>query len=150
MSPALHPVSVFTEIDTREDGNIHKAISCKFLSNNICTVVEEWHHDYFCLGYFFSSTHFELVTLKAQKVWRQCVLVFAHDRYSHAGSCTAFLLSTDCKLLVLFQCHLIPCDSCLRQNVVIEFSDLYTSSPLSSIFDNGASISPCCTIPIQF
>ena len=28
-------------IDIREHANIHKAISCKYLSNSICTVVEE-------------------------------------------------------------------------------------------------------------
>ena len=32
----------FVKTDTREDANIHKAIACKYLSNNICTVVEEW------------------------------------------------------------------------------------------------------------
>ena len=74
----------FKRIDTREDANIHKVIACKYLSDNICTVVGEWHHGCLCLGYFFSSTHFDLVTLMAQKVWRLWVLVFAHDRYSHA------------------------------------------------------------------
>ena len=63
------------KIDTWEDANTHKAIACKHLSNNICTVVEEWHHVTFCLGYFFSSTHFDLVSLMAQKVWRHCGLL---------------------------------------------------------------------------
>ena len=45
-------------------------------SNSICTDVEEWHHGYFCLGYFFSSTHFDLGTRMAQKVWRHGGLVF--------------------------------------------------------------------------
>ena len=57
------------------------------------TVVEEWQPLVtFCLGYFSSSTHFDLVIRLAQKVWRHCVLVFAHDRYSHAGNCTGLLL----------------------------------------------------------
>ena len=64
-----------------------KAISCKYLSKNICTVVGEWHHGYFCLGYFSSSTHFDLVTLIAQKVWRLWVLVFVHDLGSRDGNC---------------------------------------------------------------
>ena len=44
--------------------------------------------------------------------------------------------------------------SVLRPSFVIEVSDPYSSLPLSSIFDNCASISsdesPCRTIPIQF
>ena len=37
--------------------------------------VGEWHHGYFCLGYFFSSTHFDLVIRLAQKVRRHCGLL---------------------------------------------------------------------------
>ena len=66
------------DADIREDANIHKAISCKYLSNDICTVVEEWHHGYFCLGYFFSSTPFDLVSLMAQKVWWLAMSVGDH------------------------------------------------------------------------
>ena len=77
--PLCNPF-LFCRIDAREDANTHKAIACKHLSNNICTVVVEWHQGY------FSSTHFELVTLMAQKVWRLWVLVSAHDRHSHAGN----------------------------------------------------------------
>ena len=33
----------FCSIDTRADANIHKTFTCKYLSNNICTVVEEWN-----------------------------------------------------------------------------------------------------------
>ena len=68
-------------IDIRAAANIHKTRSraCTF-SNNICTVVEEWTHGYFCQGYFSSSTHFNLVL--ARKVCRQCVLVFAHDLWA--------------------------------------------------------------------
>ena len=47
----------FYRIGTRSDANIHKAFACRYLSNNICTVVEEWTHGHFCLGYFSSSTH---------------------------------------------------------------------------------------------
>ena len=64
----------FYRIDIREDANTHKVISYKYLPNSICTVVEEWHHGYFCLGYFFSSTHFDLVTL-TRRVERLSVLV---------------------------------------------------------------------------
>ena len=89
------------KIDTREGANIHKAIACKYLSNNIYTVVEEWIHGYFCLGCFSSSTHFDLVRRVARAVWRHCVLVFGHDRYSHTGNCIGLLSNT-----VLFSFHL--------------------------------------------
>ena len=103
-------------IGTRADANTHKAISCKYPSN-ICTVVGEWHHGYLCLRYFFSSTHFDLVTRVARKVWRQCVLVFAHDLGLRAGNCigllsnTGLFLSTGSKYLFLLQRHSIPYDS---------------------------------------
>ena len=42
---ALQPDSV-KRIDIRTDANTHKAISCKYLSRSICTVVEES-----CQGY---------------------------------------------------------------------------------------------------
>ena len=67
----------FQRIGTRADANIHKTFARKYLSIDICTVVEEWTHGYFCLGYFMSSTHFDIVIRLAQRVWRQCVLVFA-------------------------------------------------------------------------
>ena len=35
-------------LDIREDANTHKAIACKYLSNSVCTVVEECHPGYFC------------------------------------------------------------------------------------------------------
>ena len=84
---------LFCKIDTREDANTHKANSCKYLSNNICTVIEESHQGSICLGYFFSSTHFDLVTQRAQMVWRLSVSVFVHDRYSHAGNCICLPLN---------------------------------------------------------
>ena len=73
---------MFCRIGTRADANIHMAIAYRYLSNSICTVVGEWHHGYFCLGYFSSSTHFVLVTKMAQKVWRLSVSVLVHDHYS--------------------------------------------------------------------
>ena len=51
--PKVHNPFLFYRIDT-VDANVHKAIACKYPSNSICTVVEEWHHGSFCLGYFFS------------------------------------------------------------------------------------------------
>ena len=135
----------FVKIDTREDANIHKTIACKYSSNNICTVVEEWAHGYFCFGQLSSSTHFDLVTRVARKVWRQCVMVFAHDRESHAGkligllSNTGRLLSSGNRHLIVFPRKTIPFDSlsllliqfshAWRQSFVIEVSDLYSSSP---------------------
>ena len=71
-----------------------KAIAYMYLSNNICTVVEEWTHGYFFLGYFSSSTHFDLVIRLAQKAWRQCVLVFVHDLGSRDGNCIGLLADT--------------------------------------------------------
>ena len=64
------------------DATTHKAIACKYLSNSICTFVEEWHHDYFCLGYFFSSTHFHIVSWMAHKVWRHFGVGFGWTRSS--------------------------------------------------------------------
>ena len=81
-------------IDTQADANIHKTFACRYLSNSICTVVEEWYHGRFCLGYFSSSTHFDHVTRMARKVWRHCGLVFGHDRYSHVGNCIGLLANT--------------------------------------------------------
>ena len=86
--------NTFCKIDTREDANIHHSIACQYLSNCICTVVGEWHHGYFSLGYFSSSTHFDLVMRLAREVWRLCDLVFGHDRYSHAGNCVGLLSNT--------------------------------------------------------
>ena len=72
----LYSPFLFVECFTREDVNIHMTIACKFLSNNICTIVEDWYHDYFWLEYFSSSTHIGLVTRMTQNVWRHCVLIF--------------------------------------------------------------------------
>ena len=107
LSPFLQPF-LFCRICTRADANIHKAFVCKYSSNNIYTVVGEWHHGYLCLGYFSSPTQFDLVTRMAQKGWRQCDLVFVHDRHSHTGNCIAYantglFLSTGNKYLFLLQ-----------------------------------------------
>ena len=49
---------------------------------------------YFCLGYFSSSAHFDVVIRLAQKVWRQCVQVFAHDLGLRGGNCIGLLANT--------------------------------------------------------
>ena len=163
---------IFDRIGTPADANGHKTFSCRYLSNNISTVVDEWTHGDFCLGCFSSSTHFGLVTRLAQKAWRQCVVVFVYDRFYHAGNCirllsnTGLFLSTGNKYLFLLQHRLSPFRlltttpegvsilPCLASSFVIDVSDLYSSSPLSSTFDNWASTcsdeSTCRTIPIRF
>ena len=35
---------ILYRIGTRADANIHKTFACTYVSNNICTVVREWHH----------------------------------------------------------------------------------------------------------
>ena len=84
----------YDRIGTRADAIIHKAFACRYLSNNICTVVEEWTHGYFCLGYFSSSTHFDLVVRLAQKAWRHCDLVFVHELGFRGGNCNGLLANT--------------------------------------------------------
>ena len=72
----------------------------------------------FALGYFFSSTHFDLVSLMAQKVFQHSGSVFVvHGRHSHAGNSSGLpsnnglFLSADNKYLFLLQRHLITFDS---------------------------------------
>ena len=142
----------------------------RYLSNTICTVVEEWTHGYFCLAYFSSSTHFDLVTRVAQKVCRKCVLGFcarfwASWRKLQRSPCEHWpSLSTDNRYLFLLQRLTIRFDSlsllliqlshAWRQSFVIEVSDLYSSSPWFSTFDRweprSSDESPCRTIPIRF
>ena len=50
---------------------------------------------YFYLGYFSSSTHFDLVLRLAQKAWRQCVLVFVRELGFRDGNCIGLLANTD-------------------------------------------------------
>ena len=49
----LQPYNLFhfLRIGTWADAKIHKAFACRYFSDNIGTVVEEWTHGYFCLGY---------------------------------------------------------------------------------------------------
>ena len=119
---------------------------------------------------FFSSTHFDLVSLMARKVRRHCVLVFVQHFGYRDGNCigllanTGLFLSTGNRYLFLLQSRLIP-SRCLttapvsifrawRQSFVIVISNLYSSSPWSSTFDYWASIpsdeSPCRTILMRF
>ena len=86
----------------------------KYLSRTFCTAVGWTSQTDSCLQGSFSSVNFYLV-LVAQSVERFLVSVLhAHNR--RAGNCigllsnTALLLSTDGKLLVLFEHYLIPCD----------------------------------------
>ena len=136
---------------------------CRYSSNNICTVVEEWTQGYCCLGYFSSSTHSDLVMRLAQKVWRQCVLVVAHDLVLRDGNCigllanTGLFLSTDNRYLFLLQRRLIPFNSLprlqiqfSRQRFVIGVSDLYTFSPWFSAFDCKEPISSDESHVVQF
>ena len=118
MSPDLQPVFVFIKLalgwmpmfTRRSRAGTVQIISAPLSKNG--TMVT-----YFCRGYFFSSTHFDLVRRMARKVWWHCVLVFGHDRYSHAGNCTGLLsitgllLSTGNRYLFLLQGHSFPFDS---------------------------------------
>ena len=115
----------FYRIGIRADANIHNAFACRYLSNNICTVVEEWTHGNFCLGYFSSSTHNDLVIRLAQRVWRQCVLVFVHDlgvvtETASVSLQTLAFFSTSNRYEFLLQRRLIPFDS--WPLVLIQFS----------------------------
>ena len=66
---------------------------------------------------FPRHTSFDLVTRMAQKVWRQCVPVFAHDLGFRGGQCigvpsnTGLVLSTGNKYLFLLQMPFVPFDS---------------------------------------
>ena len=85
---------LFCRIGTRADANIHKEFASRYPSNGIRTVVEQWIHGYLCLVCFSSSTHFCLVRGLAWKVWRQCVLVFAHDLGLRGGNFNGLLAGT--------------------------------------------------------
>ena len=106
----------------------------------------------FCLGYFSSSTHVDLVMRLARKVWRQCVLIFAHDLGFHAGNCNGLLanagllLSTGNRYLSLLQRQRFPFDSlpplqtrfshAWRQSFVNGVADPYIFSPWFSTFES--------------
>ena len=135
----------FYGIGTRVDANIYKTFACRYLSNNICTVVEEWTHGYFCLGYFPSSTQFDLVMRLAQKAWRQCALVFVHDLGFRDGNCigllanTGLFLSTGNRHLFLPQRRLIRFDSLPR--LLIQFSHVWSQSSVIAVSDLNCSAS---------
>ena len=95
----------------------------------------------------FPDTHFYLVTGLARKVWRQCVLVFAHDLGLRGGNCNLIRCNSFSLLQIQFT-HV------WHQSFANEVSDLYSSSPWFSNFDGWDSISsdeyPGRTIPIRF
>ena len=118
MFPALHPDSFVMELifgkmpilTRRSRASTFQIVSAR-LSKNDTRIT-------FALGYFFSSIHFDLVSLMAQKVFQHSGSVFVvHDRHSHAGNSTGLslnnglFLSTDNKYLFLLQRHLITFDS---------------------------------------
>ena len=151
VSPALQTVSV---LYNWHSGGCQYSLRDHVLvpSNDICAVVEEWTQGYFCLGYFSSSTHFNLVKGLARKVWRQCVLASAHGHGFRGGNCigllsnTGFLLSTGNRYLFLLQRQWFPFDSlprlqiqfshAWRQSFVNGVSDLYIFSPWFSTSDS--------------
>ena len=45
--PRLYNPFHFYRINIRADANIHKTFACTYLSNNNCTLVEEWTHVFF-------------------------------------------------------------------------------------------------------
>ena len=73
-------------------------IVTRWSHTSICTVVEESCQGYFCLWHSFFSTHFDLVTRMARKVWRLSVSV---GLFLSTGNIYPFLL----------QRHSIPIDS---------------------------------------
>ena len=154
-SPFLH-----CKINTREDANIHKAIACKYLSNNIYLVVEEWHHGYFSLGYSSSSTHFDLVSLMGgiRVGFLLCAIVtLIPENALVCFRTVAFFFPLVTSTFSSFNAthSLSILDHCSWFNSLVprvkvsqsEISDLCFSSPSFSIFDNRASISsnesPC-------
>ena len=145
------------------DANIHKAFACRYPSNNLCKVIEEWHHDYFlpllllfidtlrprdrglgrCGGFvfWFLRTIVTLMPETALVSFRTLAFFFPRVTNAFSSFNATHSLSTPY--------HGSRFSS---QNFAIEVSDLYSSSPLSS--DNRASISsdesPCRTIPKRF
>ena len=133
--PLLYSPILFYRIDIREDANVHKndLVQVPFMKYlHGCERIAPW---LLLPWILLSSTHFDLVSLMAQKVWRLAVSVFVNDRYSHAGNCTSLpsnvglFLSTCNIYLFLLQRHSFPFDSwplplfrfssILRQNFAI-------------------------------
>ena len=96
----------------------HKAIACKYISKISTRLSKNGMDPWVLLPRILLC----LETLRPRDIndsesVRQCVLVFAHDRYSHAGNCIGFLantglfLSTGDWYLFLLQSRLIPFDS---------------------------------------
>ena len=154
----------FQRSDTRADANIHKTFAYKYLSNNICTVVEEWTHGFFCLGYFFFSAHFDLVIRLAQKAWRQCALVFCARswvswRKLHRYPCEQWPFSfhwwqipfppstpiSPFRLLTTAPESSLPCLASKFRNRSFWFILLFTM-----VFNFWYEESPCRTIPLRF
>ena len=84
----------------------------------ICTFVGERHHGYFCLGYFFSSTHFDLVIRLAQKArggsafwFLGTIVTLLPETALVLLSNTGLLLSTGNKYIFIFRRHSFPFDS---------------------------------------
>ena len=136
------------KIGTWANANLHKAFACKYPSDNIYTIFEEWTHGYCCLGYFSSSTHFYLVKGLAPKVWRLCVLVLAHDLGYRGGNCnghlanTGLFLSTGNIYLFLLQRQWFPFDSLSR--LQIQFSHAWRQSFVNGVSDQNI-FSPWCS-----
>ena len=150
--------------DIREDANTHKVISYKYLSNSICTVVEEFCQPDFCLWRFFFSTYFYLV-IDGLRGWSGFLVSVCGARSSL--SCPklhwspfehwSFFLPLVTHAFSSFNANqaLSTLDHCSCFEFPVSEFLIYTSlSPSSSISDNWASISfdesPCRTILIQF
>ena len=160
----------FCKIGTWADANIHKAFACRYSSNNIHTVVEEWTHGCCCLGCFFLDTLLPRERAGSEGVAAVCSVFFAHDLGYRGGDCNGLLANTDVVLstsnryLFLLQRHSFPFDSlslllfqffhAWRQSFENEVSDLFSSLPRFSTLDSWKPISsdesPCRTIPIHF
>ena len=99
--PRLYNPFQLCRIDTWEDANIHQAIASKYLSKNLCTVVEEWTQ-----WLLLPRILLFLDTLRPRDT--------VHDRNSHAGNCIGLLaniglyLSTGNKYLFLLRTPLNP------------------------------------------
>ena len=141
----------FVQFGTRGGASIHKAIACKYFSNRICTVVEEWQRGYFCLGYIFSSTHFDLVTSRARKVlaalcsgFLRAIVTLMPETALVSFRTLAFFFPLVTNAFSSFNAthslSILDHCSCLNSPVSgVKVSDLYSSSPFFSVFDNGTS-----------
>ena len=115
LSPASQPISflmTWHSVGRQYSQDVRVQVPLK----QYLHVCRRWTYGYFCLGYFSSSTHFDLAIRLAQKVWRQWVLVFAHERFRD-GNCigllanTGLFLSTGNRYLFSPSTPIIPFDS---------------------------------------